>query len=434
MKKSQKKFIKREPLDAYLNSFINYERYKYFPKKVSLNDYKSFLRKVGNPQEKLSPSILIAGTNGKGSTAAILSSILSKAGYRIGLFTSPHIFSYRERIKINGRNISKQDFRNCINSLKLCLDEPHQKSRRTFFEVLTTVAFVHFRNKKTDLNIFEVGLGGRKDATNVITPLVSVITSIGYDHIRTLGKTLSKIAAEKCGIIKEGGTVISSSQHRNAMKAIKQAAREREAHLYTTEREIKIEPRSIDKNGIQFIYKDADYFTPFRGRFQLKNISTALLTIELLNKKGFTVPQQPLQRGLQECIWKGRFEVVKKNPLIILDGAHNPSAMREMLNSLIEIYPHKKIILIFSCLSSKDKKGMAVVLEKAVDKIILTGIDSERAAEISEIKNAFRKRAFITDNIIDALKVARGFSNRDTLILITGSIYLVSEAYEALYS
>ncbi len=434
MKKAQKKFIKREPLDAYLNSFINYERYKYFPKKVSLNDYKNFLRKVGNPQEKLSPSILIAGTNGKGSTAAILSSILSKAGYSIGLFTSPHFFSYRERIKINGRNISKQDFKNCMNSLKLCLDEPHQKSHRTFFEVLTTVAFVHFRNKKTDLNIFEVGLGGRKDATNVITPLISVITSIGYDHTKTLGKTLSKIAAEKCGIIKEGGTVISSSQHRNAMKTIKQVARKREAHLYTTEREIKIEPRSIDKNGIQFIYKDEDYFTPFRGRFQLKNISTALLTIELLDKKGFTVSQKILQRGFKECIWKGRFEVVRKNPLIILDGAHNPSAMREMLNSLIEIYPRKKIILIFSCLSSKDKKRMAGVLEKVVDKIILTGIDSERAAEISEIKNVFRKDVFLTKNINDAIKLAKRLLNKKNLILITGSIYLVSEVYEAIYS
>lgn len=430
--RSQKRDIKREAIDSYLNSFINYERYKYFPKKVSLNDYKNFLKKIGNPQNKLSPSILIAGTNGKGSTAAILSSVLSAAGYSIGLFTSPHLFSYRERIKINGQNITKRAFSQVINTLKPFLDEPYQKLHRTFFEVLTTVAIVHFEREKTDLNILEVGLGGRKDSTNVVMPLISCITPIGFDHTRTLGRSLSEIAREKCGIIRKGGVVVSSIQHKNAMRVIEHTVRKREALLYTTERYIKVKPRIIDEKGIKFSYRDEEYFFPFIGRFQIKNLCTALLVIEILIKKGFTVTKRNMQKGLERCIWRGRFDIVSRSPLILLDGAHNPSAMREMVKSLKEIFPRKKIIAIFSCLTSKDKRGMARQLEKLTDTIILTKIDAERAAEMPELKRAFLKTVSIRDTIKSALSLAREFSDKNSLILITGSIYLVAEAYEAI--
>ncbi len=430
--RSQKKDIKREAIDSYLNSFINYERYKYFPKKVNLNDYKNFLEKIGNPQNKLSKSILIAGTNGKGSTAAILSSVLSAAGYSIGLFTSPHLFSYRERIKINGQNITKRAFSQVINTLKPFLDEPYQKLHRTFFEVLTTVAFVHFEREKTDLNILEVGLGGRKDSTNVVMPLISCITPIGFDHTRTLGRSLSEIAREKCGIIRKGGVVVSSIQHKNAMRVIEHTVRKREALLYTTERYIKVKHRTIDEKGIKFSYRDEEYFFPFIGRFQIKNLCTALLVIEILIKKGFTVTKRNMQKGLERCIWRGRFDIVSRSPLILLDGAHNPSAMREMVKSLKEIFPRKKIIAIFSCLTSKDKRGMARQLEKLTDTIILTKIDAERAAEMPELKRAFLKTVSIRDTIKNALSLAREFSDKNSLILITGSIYLVAEAYEAL--
>lgn len=430
--RSQKRDIKREAIDSYLNSFINYERYKYFPKKVNLNDYKNFLEKIGNPQNKLSKSILIAGTNGKGSTAAILSSVLSAAGYSIGLFTSPHLFSYRERIKINGQNITKRAFSQVINTLKPFLDEPYQKLHRTFFEVLTTVAFVHFEREKTDLNILEVGLGGRKDSTNVVMPLISCITPIGFDHTRTLGRSLSEIAREKCGIIRKGGIVVSSIQHKNAMRVIEHTVRKREALLYTTERYIKVKPRIIDEKGIKFSYRGEEYFFPFIGRFQIKNLCTALLVIEILIKKGFTVTKRNMQKGLERCIWRGRFDIVSRSPLILLDGAHNPSAMREMVKSLKEIFPRKKIIAIFSCLTSKDKRGMARQLEKLTDTIILTKIDAERAAEMPELKRAFLKTVSIRDTIKNALSLAREFSDKNSLILITGSIYLVAEAYEAL--
>lgn len=430
--RSQKRDIKREAIDSYLNSFINYERYKYFPKKVKLNDYKNFLGKIGNPQNKLSKSILIAGTNGKGSTAAILSSVLSAAGYSIGLFTSPHLFSYRERIKINGQNITKRAFSQVINTLKPFLDEPYQKLHRTFFEVLTTVAFVHFEREKTDLNILEVGLGGRKDSTNVVMPLISCITPIGFDHTRTLGRSLSEIAREKCGIIRKGGVVVSSIQHKNAMRVIEHTVRKREAMLYTTERYIKVKHRTIDEKGIKFSYRDEEYFFPFIGRFQIKNLCTALLVIEILIKKGFTVTKRNMQKGLERCIWRGRFDIVSRSPLILLDGAHNPSAMREMVKSLKEIFPRKKIIAIFSCLTSKDKRGMARQLEKLTDTIILTKIDAERAAEMPELKRAFLKTVSIRDTIKNALSLAREFSDKNSLILITGSIYLVAEAYEAL--
>ncbi len=424
--------IRKEALDSYLSSFINYERYKYFPKKVDLNDYKKFLRKINNPQNRLSPSVLIAGTNGKGSTAAILSSVLTAAGYSIGLFTSPHLFSYRERIRINGKNITKRAFNQVIKTLKPLLDEPYQKLHRTFFEVLTTVALVHFKNKETDLNILEVGLGGKKDSTNVVMPLISCITPIGFDHTGSLGRSLSEIAREKCGIIRKGGVVVSSIQHKNAMRVIEHTVRERGALLYTTKRNIEVKPRTIDEKGIKFSYRDEEYYLPFIGRFQIKNLCTALLVIEILIKNGFTVTKRDMQNGLERCIWRGRLDIVSKNPLILLDGAHNPSAMREMVGSLKEIFPRKKIITIFSCLTSKDKRGMARQLEKLTDTIILTRIDAERAAEISELKKAFKKAVSVRDTIKSALSLAREFSDKNFLILITGSIYLVAEAYEVL--
>ena len=422
-----------EPLEPYLNSFINYERYKYFPKKVNLNDYKRFLQKIGNPQKDLSPSILIAGTNGKGSTAAIISSILCSEGYKVGLFTSPHLFSFRERLQICGKNISRRDYNHSINMLKPYLDEPYQKARRTFFEVLTTVAFLHFKNKKTDINIFEVGLGGRLDATNVVKPLVSVITPIGFDHTRTLGRTLGKIAWEKCGIVRNGGTVISALQPGNAEKSIERITRERGAQLFTTREHVKIKKESFGKEGIHFMYGNGDYFIPFKGRFQLKNLRTALLTVEILEKKGFTVSKDALKRGLRNAVWKGRLDIVSQKPLIVLDGAHNPSAMREMLKSLKELFPHKKIILIFSCLISKNRRAMISLLEKRVDKIILTRIDTERAVDIKSLKKVFRKNVLVTDNIESAFKISRRLTNKNSFTLVTGSIYLVAEAYKTLY-
>jgi len=193
-----------------------------------------------------------------------------------------------------------------------------------------------------------------------------------------------------------------------------------------------VKHRTIDEKGIKFSYRDEEYFFPFIGRFQIKNLCTALLVIEILIKKGFTVTKRNMQKGLERCIWRGRFDIVSRSPLILLDGAHNPSAMREMVKSLKEIFPRKKIIAIFSCLTSKDKRGMARQLEKLTDTIILTKIDAERAAEMPELKRAFLKTVSIRDTIKNALSLAREFSDKNSLILITGSIYLVAEAYEAL--
>ncbi|TET22114.1 MAG: bifunctional folylpolyglutamate synthase/dihydrofolate synthase [Candidatus Cloacimonadota bacterium] len=423
---------RKEPIDGYLNGFINYERYKYFPRKVNLNDYKIFLKKAGNPQQTLSPSVLIAGTNGKGSTAAIVSSILTASGYRAGLFSSPHLFSYRERISINGKPISKKNFRKCIRILKPFLDEPYQRLRRTFFEVLTTAAFVHFSLEKTDINILEVGLGGRKDSTNVVNPLVSVITPIGFDHTRTLGTILSSIAREKCGIIRNNGTVVSSFQHKNAMETIERIVKERNAYLFAAKQHIRIESVTIKDSGIRFRYNNEGYFLALSGAFQLENLKTALLIIQILKEKGFPVSRGALRKGLKQCVLKGRFDIVEKDPLTILDGAHNPSAVRKLVTSLKGLYPDRKPIFIFSCLSSKDRKGMAAALDKSAYRVILTRIHAERAADMSDLKQVFGKAAALTDSIEGALKLARKLSDVDTVIMVTGSMYLVAEAYGAL--
>jgi dihydrofolate synthase/folylpolyglutamate synthase len=424
--------IQVEPLDSYLESFINYERYKYFPKKVNLDEYKKFLTKVKNPHRKLSPSILVAGTNGKGSVAALLSSILSSSGYRIGLYTSPHLFSYRERIRIDGTPISKQDFSECIKSLTVVLEEPYEKERRTFFEVLTTVAFVHFARRKTDLNILEVGLGGRKDSTNVVDPVLSVLTSIGFDHTRSLGTTLSAIAREKCGIIRENGIVVTSRQHRNAMRTIEEIADEQNATLYKTEEMDGFKIQTVDREGLSFFYGKGEYFVPLPGRFQTTNLKTTLLAVDLLPKEGFRVTDAALKRGLRSFSWRGRFDKISEDPLIILDGAHNPPAMREVMKAVGELYPQKKIITIFSCLSSKDRKGMARYIEKTSQTVIVTEIDAVRATKLCDLKRVFSRKVIMRSTIQDALAYARERADENTLILITGSIYLVAEAYGAL--
>lgn len=423
--------MKKEPLDSYLNSFVNYERYKYFPKKVDLGDYREFLEIIGNPQNDLSPSILIAGTNGKGSTAAILNSILTEGGYKVGVFTSPHILSFRERLRVGKKIISRSEYKHLIRQLKPYLDQEYQREHRTFFEVLTTLTFLYFKSKNTDINIFEVGLGGRRDSTNVVTPIISVITSIGFDHMNSLGETLPEITREKCGIIREGGTVACSSQLGEVMRSIEEIVRSRNGTLYVDE-EVDIENYTLNDEGIHFTYKSKEYFLPMLGRFQLKNLKTALLTIEILDGEGFSVSEDKLSEGLRRCIWRVRFDIVNREPFIVLDGAHNTSAMEELVVSLRELFPRKRIILIFSCLSSKDIKGMASILQRYTDDIILTGIDSERAATISDLKDSFRKKVIVTEKMEDAIALGKELWDRDSLILVTGSIYLVSEAYQIL--
>jgi len=427
MRKRRGRECRKEAIEPYLNSFINYERYKYFPKKVDLNDFKNFLKLIGNPQRELSSSILIAGTNGKGSVAAILSSVLIHAGYRTGVYTSPHIFTYRERIKVNGKVISKDSFKTCINSVKPYLDNPYQKERRTFFEVLTTVAFLYFRDKKTDINIFEVGLGGRLDATNVVEPIVSVITSIGFDHTRILGRTLPEIAQEKCGIVRRKHALVSSEQHKNAMKIIERIAAKKKAYLITTS-DINLKPYLLNDKGIHFSYKREKYFTPLTGKFQLENLRTAIAVLKVIENRGFSVSKEAIGQGLANCSWRGRFEIVSRKPIIILDGAHNPSALKEILKAVNEIYPQKKITVVFSCLRSKDKAAMANILESFAERIIITRIDSERASEIEELRRVFKTEIYERNNIKNAIILARRILKKDSLILVTGSIYLVSEA------
>lgn len=423
---------RQEPLDPYLSSFINYERYKYFPKKVDLADYKDFLGKAGDPQDDLSPSILIAGTNGKGSTAAILSSILHAAGYRVGTFASPHLFSFRERIRLNGKPIPKREFARCVRELKPVLNEPYQRLRRTFFEVLTTVAFVYFRRQGTDINILEVGLGGRKDSTNVVTPLVSVITPIGFDHTHTLGRTLPSIAREKCGIIKRGGTVVTARQHPNSLTTIMKIARRKQANVLFSEQDSTLVPLRFDRSGIRFRYHDRVLQLPLRGHFQWDNLTTALLTAEALHGKGFPVSEDALQRGIGQCRLKGRFDIVRQKPLTILDGAHNPPAIRALIRSIGRIFPDKEPAVVFSCLLSKDKRAMARAIERFARKVILTRIRSERAAPLDALGKAFSMSTASCETIEQALDDAEKSADERSLILVTGSIYLVAEAYCAL--
>ncbi len=422
----------QEPLDTYLKSFINYERYKYFPKKVDLSDFISFLNKAGDPQEHLSPSLLIAGTNGKGSTAAMLASILRAAGYRTGTFSSPHLFSYRERIAIDGKHISKTEFKRCIRELTPVLNEPYQRLRRTFFEVLTTVAFIHFRNQKTDINILEVGLGGKKDSTNVVIPVISVITRIGFDHTATLGRTLSSIAREKCGIIKKGIPVVTSKQHPHALRVIQTISLSRKAKLLRADTGVAAAALRFDENGIAFRYREQDMHLPMRGQYQWDNLCTALLAAEVLDEQGFPISAGQLEQGISRAGLRGRFDIVGRKPLTILDGAHNPSALRALMHAVHRLFGERKLIVVFSCLTAKDRRSMAKIIKRYAERVILTRISSERAATLAELKSSFGMKTPAYPALEDALLYAQREAGRNGLILVTGSIYLVAEAYSAL--
>jgi len=348
------------------------------------------LAKLGNPQQKFQ-SIHIAGTNGKGSTAAMIASILKEAGCKVGLYTSPHIFDYTERIKINGKDISKKELTVALDRVKKA--SRGMKSKPTIFEVLTAAAFLHFAKKKIDIAIVEVGLGGRLDATNVITPLVNVITNIDYEHTEILGKTLTKIAGEKAATIKPGIPVVTAEKKKEPLNVLKEVA----------------------KQNNSLLLQITDYRLPITlnllGVYQRLNAACAIAAIRMIQIK---VTRAQIRRGLKKAQWPGRFQVVSRKPLIILDGAHNPAGARVLRETIHKLYPKKKFTVIFGCQKTKDYQVMLRELKPISSKLILT---KSLHPQAREFKGA-------TDSIKQAFKVWDGKSP----LLITGSLFLVADA------
>jgi len=379
----------------YNNVLIELYSIKEWKFKLGLKNMRILLKKLGNPEKKLK-CIHVAGTNGKGSVCAMINSILTDVGYKVGMYTSPHLKKFNERIRINNKLISDKEI------VKYYLKVKKHVTNQSFFEITTAMMFLYFFDKKVDFAVLEVGLGGRLDSTNIIIPLISVITNIGYEHTDRLGKKLEKIAFEKSGIIKENIPVITGAEG-IALQTIKNISKEKKSRLFLINSIKKI------KLGL-------------RGNFQLKNAALAIKTLEILNKNNhIKIDKNNIENGLKNTEWSGRFQFIGKN--ILVDCSHNPDGFKILFNELKSLQ-YDKLILIVGFLKDKDIKKISKIIK--ADKIILVKPKDERAANPLKIKKYFNNAIIINDTK-KAFKYAKKISYKKDLILVTGSIYVVGE-------
>ena len=408
--------------------------------KLGLKNINYLLYLLGEPHKKLK-IIHVAGTNGKGSTCSLISSILQSDGYKVGLYTSPHLVDFTERIKINHKPIDRKKVSELLERIKPFIKKVANKpsyGHPTFFEVITSMAFIYFYEEQVDFLVLEVGLGGRLDATNVCEPLISVITHIDYDHMDKLGNSLVEIAREKGGIIKPEGIVISSNQYEEVYNEIKKIADEKNSLVYSVGRGISCEIVKSDINGVIFnlkgIYNNyKNLHTPLLGRHQADNAATAITATEALKIRGLNISKKAIRTGLEKVKWTGRLEIIQNNPTLILDGAHNPSGIRIVRQALKEIFSYHRLILVLASFADKNYKKMIQIIAPKADLIVATKTTSPRAAPPQVIaKEAAqyikKNKIMVTENIPQAINCALSNSKKDDLICITGSLYTVGEA------
>ncbi len=425
-------------------------------RKFDLDHMRVLLSALDNPEKRF-PSVLIAGTNGKGSTAATLASILQSAGFATGLYTSPHLVRINERIRINSAEIEDDEFASIHNtvddvaeSLVASGDLPWHPS---FFEMMTAIAFEHFARKKIQIAILEVGMGGRLDATNVVEPLVSVITDISLDHQQFLGDTVAKIAAEKAGIIRHGGVVVTLPQQPEANDVIGNAIINMEATGISAVKYVPpVSPASANVSGqdasghpvsrypLQVMGEEITVETPLVGRHQLRNVALAIAAAEVLIKKGFAITPSAIAKGIRETRWPGRFQVraaTAVKPEYVFDVAHNPAGAWALRSSLSSAYDGRPLIFLFGAMRDKAVREIAEILFPLADHIIATQADNPRAASPDEIRAAASRISAEMEeapNVSAALKRAEtlALQNPESVIVVTGSIYVVGEAIQCL--
>ncbi len=406
-----------------------------FGSRPGLTTIQYLLYLIGNPERRLK-IIHIAGTNGKGSTSSMLSRGLKEVGYRVGTYTSPHLFSIRERIKIDGEDVEEKEFAHLITFLHPYIERVANKEgcfHPTFFETLTAAAFYYFAQKDVDIVVLETGMGGRFDATNVAYPLISVITHVARDHTNFLGYKLEKIAEEKCGIIKGGIPVVSARQEGSVKKVIEENALYKGSPAYFAEGKADILKVNID--GTTFIYKDLyggkhNVEISLIGPHQMDNAALSLYTAEILKYHwDYDITLDIFIRGIKKVWWPGRFQVLRRNPYIILDGAHNVDGVKRLVETLKLVFPDKKVVLLMGVLRDKEYRKMASLLSPFVKKVILTTPESDRALSPYILKEEFEKFTDIDVDVIpspiDAIKYTEKLLGRDEILLITGSLYLI---------
>ena len=407
--------------------------------KFDLENISTLAEALGHPEKKYQ-SIHIAGTNGKGSTAAFTESVLRTAGFRTGLYTSPHLERINERIRVNGEEIADEEFAETFTKtrelIEALLAQGELRAHPTFFEVVTAIAFEHFAKKSVEIAVFEVGLGGRLDATNILTPDVTVITRVDFDHESFLGHALAEIAGEKAGIIKQGVPLVLAGQREEARRAILNRARELRAPVFETEEEFRAERVAFEngsvradvaevKNGVEFRVAPS-----LRGRFQLGNAINAIAVARILNQRAERISDSAIQRGIAKTVWPGRMEKLQSHPDVYLDGAHNPSAARELADFLDESFAGRRVTLLFAAMRDKAVDEIAGILFPRASEVVFTQPKNSRAisaAQLAEMAGEYAARFHVIPDAGTAMDEALASARPQDAIFITGSLYLVGE-------
>lgn len=418
----------------YKEAWDYLDNLQFFKIKLGLESMAEFLGSVGNPQDQLR-YVHVGGTNGKGSVSATLRTLLTEAGYKVGLYTSPHLSSVRERFRINDTYISETDFADIATRIKNTLSG----NKITYFEFTTALALLWFAKEKVDLAIMEVGLGGRLDATNVISPLVSVITNVSMDHEAHLGNTLTEVATEKAGIIKFGVPVVSGVENNESGEVVQRTCFEKGLPLFLLGRDFRAVKHTSDKwdyIGWNDLYVK-NLPCHLKGHYQVGNAAIALAVCECLRVHGFEIDSEALRSGLGKVSWPGRLEYFAKDPFrYLLDGAHNPAGIQSLIQSLKEEFEYDKLICVWASMSDKDIAETLHPIAPLCDHIVFTRPDAERSALTEDLvqilPEEYRKRSQKEDNVQFALLKAQSIATSNDLICVAGSLYLIGAARKIL--
>lgn len=404
--------------------------------KLGLENMEEFLARVGDPHRAFK-TVHVTGTNGKGSVCVFLAEVLREHGLKVGLYTSPHLVDFRERIKVDGRMIPEEDVVRIGSDLRGVMESMAKEDgekQLTFFEFTTGLAFQYFKERKVDIVVTEVGMGGRLDATNVVTPEVSVITRIGLEHTNYLGRTIPEIAREKAGIIKKGVPVITCDRSPEALAVISGTCRKKGARLARIGHEFDVTGTRMSLDGVDFDYRGVEEYKDIHSRLlgthQAQNAGAAVAVVEELARRGIEVSERDLRAGLKRAAWPGRLDVVSRRPLVILDGSHNPDGIGTTVKALeaLDVLP---LTYVLGCMDDKDAEGIVAALAPTAAKILVTQARFKRALAAERLEEVV-KRHFggPTETLKDpAAAFERGLASIEGKgLCIIGSLYLVGEA------
>ncbi|MCK4456112.1 MAG: bifunctional folylpolyglutamate synthase/dihydrofolate synthase [Thermoplasmata archaeon] len=401
-----------------------------FGVKLGLDNVRELLSHLGDPHEKFR-SVHVAGTNGKGSVCTFLSSALKEAGYKVGMYTSPHVVRYNERMQINGEEISNERVMEYVSKIRPIAERMGEDPTKhpTFFELTTAMGFSYFADENVDIAVVEVGMGGRLDATNVITPEVSVVTHLALEHTEHLGKTLERIAKEKAGIIKPGVPVVSAEEN----PVIRRVCDEQGCDLVVVEEDYPYERISFDASGQRLWIGDSsrEFKMPLLGSYQLQNVATAYAVLDAMRARGLDISEESVERGFATAKWPARLEIVRRKPTVIIDSSHNPDGMRNMKEALLEAVGKDKITFVVGAMSDKDVFPMLEAIAPVAERIICTKPDYWRAMDPEEVEREARKLVDdveVVRSVPEAIERAVSLVSEDDVICITGSIFMAGDA------